>query len=90
MQGLSKSYANLHLLPMYQKRIAYGKKGFPWTSDICHREINYGKGICPVAENLQDNTYLGFLMCLHKLDENEVNLVIRTFKKVWSNLKKLK
>ena len=25
------------------KKIAYGKKGFPWTSDICNRKINYVK-----------------------------------------------
>jgi len=46
--GLANQYANLHLLPMYQKKIAYGLHGFPWT--IAHRNINYEKGICPVAE----------------------------------------
>ena len=75
---------------MYQNKIAYGSNGFPWSSDICKREINYKKGICPVAENLQDNLYLGFAMCLHELDDNEIDLMIKVFKKVWSNLELLK
>ena len=45
--GLAAGYANLHLLPMYQQKIAYGSRGFPWTSDICHRDVGYAKGICP-------------------------------------------
>jgi len=88
--GLDIKYQNIHLLPMYQNKIAYGSNGFPWSSDICKREINYKKGICPVAENLQDNLYLGFAMCLHELDDNEIDLMIKVFKKVWSNLELLK
>ena len=37
IQGLSRQYVNLHLLPLYQKKIAYGSKGFPWNSEICKR-----------------------------------------------------
>ena len=37
---------------MYQKKIAFGSKGFPWT--IAHSKISYKKGICPVAERLHD------------------------------------
>ena len=86
MQGLNKSYANLHLLPMYQNKIAYGSNGFPWTSDICKRDISYKKGICPVAERLNDETYLGFEMCLFELTENDINDIINVFQKVWENL----
>tara|TARA_Y100000589_G_C27162167_1_gene633270 strand:- start:226 stop:1515 length:1290 start_codon:yes stop_codon:yes gene_type:complete len=89
MQGLNKSYANLHLLPIYQKKIAYGSKGFPWTSDICKRDVSYQKGICPIAERLNDNSYLGFEMCLFELSNDDVNLIINAFQKVWANLKDL-
>ena len=89
MQGLNKSYANLHLLPMYQKKIAYGSKGFPWSSDICKRDVSYKKGICPVAEKLNDNSYLGFEMCLFELSNDDVNEIINAFQKVWENLKYL-
>ncbi len=87
--GLADGYANLHLLPMFQQKIAYGSKGFPWTSDICDREVSYDKGICPVAEDLHDNTFMGFDMCLYELDNFEVDLVIKAFKKVWENIKSL-
>lgn len=87
---VSKKYQNLHLLPMYQKKIAYGSKGFPWSSDICHREVDYRKGICPVAEDLQDSGFLGFGMCLYDYTDHDVDLVIAAFKKVWAQLDALK
>ena len=83
---VGKSYQNLHLLPMYQKKIAYGSHGFPWSSDICKREVSYEKGICPVAENLNDNTFISVVMCGYELKENDINLIVKAFKKVWDNL----
>jgi len=87
--GLASGYANVHLLPMYQKKIAYGSKGFPWTSDICHRDVDYSKGICPVAEQLHDKTYLGFQMCLHALEGEDIDLIVAAFRKVWQQLASL-
>lgn len=86
--GLASGYANIHLLPMYQKKIAYGTKGFPWTSDICQRDVTYTKGICPVAEELHDRSFLGFEMCLHELDAKDVDLIIAAFQKVWRQIGK--
>ena len=89
LTGLANGYANIHLLPLFQKKIAYGKNGFPWTSNICSNQISYKKGICPIAEKLHDETFIGFEMCLHKLTKKEVDLIIKSFKKVWENLKDL-
>lgn len=88
--AVSRRYQNIHLLPMYQSKIAFGSRGFPWTSDICHRDVNYGKGICPVAETLNDNTYMGFGMCMYDLDLNGISLIIEAFRKVWTNLGSLR
>lgn len=88
--SVSDSYQNIHLLPMYQKKIAYGKNGFPWTSNICGRDVNYSKGICPVAERLNDFSYLGLGLCVFDLSEDDVDLIIKAFHKVWSNLDLLK
>lgn len=90
VEGLAAGYANIHLLPMYQKKIAYGSHGFPWSSDICRREVSYAHGICPVAEELHEKTYIGFAMCMHELDEKEVGLMVEAFKKVWTNLESLR
>jgi dTDP-4-amino-4,6-dideoxygalactose transaminase len=83
--AVSKCYQNIHLLPMYQKKIAYGSNGFPWTSNISHRDVSYSKGICPVAEELNDSTYLGFGMCVYDLSNEDIDLIIKAFRKVWNN-----
>ncbi len=83
---VSKRYENIHLLPMYQKRNAYGSHGFPWSSDICKREVSYEKGICPVAENLNDRVYLGLGICKYDLQTEDLELIVAAFEKVWSNL----
>jgi dTDP-4-amino-4,6-dideoxygalactose transaminase len=88
--GLAPGYQNLHLLPMYQQKLAYGSRGFPWTSDICHRNVDYGKGICPVAEQLHESSYLGFEMCVHELSDADVDLVVLAFTKVWNEMESLK
>ena len=90
VEGLSLTFANVHMLPIFQEKIAYGPNGFPWSSDICKREVSYNKGICPVAENLQDNVYLGFNICSYEMNDMELDLFISAFKKVWQNLHLLK
>lgn len=88
--ALAASYQNLHLLPMYEKKMAYGNKGFPWTSDICKRDVSYAKGICPVAEDLHESSFLGFGICSHEFKDEEVDLIIAAFHKVWRNLEALR
>jgi dTDP-4-amino-4,6-dideoxygalactose transaminase len=88
--AVSPKYQNIHLLPMYQQKMAYGSKGFPWTSEICRRDVNYDKGICPVAEELNDVSYLGFGMCVYDLNESDIDLIIQAFRKVWGNIDSLK
>lgn len=84
IEGLSPRYVNVHMLPMFLNKIAYGSRGFPWTSDICKREVQYGPGTCPVAEELQEKSYLGYAMCLNDLDDDDVDLIIAAFHKVWN------
>jgi len=90
IKGIAEGYQTIHLLPLYQKKIAFGSKGFPWKSDLCKRSIDYSKGICPVAEKLNESSFVGFSMCLHRLKEKDVNLVAKAFTKVWSNLQSLR
>ncbi len=90
VEGLAMGYVNLHLLPMYQQKIAYGSKGFPWTSDICHRDVNYSRGICPIAEDMHDKSYLGYAMCLNELPDEDVDLLVAAFRKVWNGMEALR
>lgn len=86
----SMGYLNLHLLPMYQKRIAHGRNGFPWTSSVYQGAVSYAKGICPVAEDLHDRRYIGMSMCLFDYTAQDIDLLISAFRKVWGNLDRLK
>lgn len=86
---MGNRYQNLHLLPIFQQKIAYGSNGFPWTSDICRRDVDYRKGICPVAEELNESTYLGFGICTYDLSEQDVDSIVQAFRKVWGSLDQL-
>ncbi len=90
VQGLVQGYVNLHRLPMYQQKIAYGSNGFPWSAEFCQRDVDYKLGICPVAESLHEQTFLGYQMCLHELTNEQVNLIVAAFHKVWSGLELLR
>lgn len=88
--ALGSRYENIHLLPMYQKKIAYGSKGFPWSSDICRRDVSYSKGICPVAEDMNDRRFLSIGACSHMFEDREIDLIVEAFHKVWRNLEALR
>jgi len=81
---VSKQYQNIHLLPMYQKKLAYGSHGFPWTSDICRRDVDYSIGICPVAERLNHSGFLILGMCTFDYTDEDIDLLANAFRKVWS------
>lgn len=81
IQGLTDKYVLLHLYPIFQKKIAYGSKNFPWST--FKNKTRYSQGICPVAENLQNKTFLGLQIQLYELKEKDINLIILAFKKVW-------
>ncbi len=86
LECVSEGYTNLHLLPIFQKKIAYGKFGFPWKIGNYESDINYKKGICPVAEKLHDKNFLMLELCMHEFSDQEIKLLINVFKKVWFNL----
>ena len=87
---LAEGYCNIHLLPMYQRKIAYGSGGFPWSAPFCHREVSYHKGICPVAEELHENSYFAFQICMADLDREDISSLIQAFHKVWAHIEDLK
>jgi len=87
---VSQYYQNIHLLPLYQKKIAFGSRGFPWSSDICKREVTYQKGICPIAEAHNESTYIGLGMCVYDFTYEDIDLIIQAFHKVWANMSMLK
>lgn len=83
-------YQNLHLLPIFRHRIAYGRGGFPWTLMEPGREVHYGAGVCPVAEELHSRKFVGLNLCMHDFPPEEVTQIVAAFRKVWDNLEALK
>lgn len=86
VQGVCPGYANVHLLPMYQKKQAYGSTGFPWSAEFSRQDVSYSKGICPVAEELHEKTFLGLEMCVLNLTDTDVDAIVGAFEKVWDQL----
>ena len=76
----------LYLLPTFKKRIAIGRGGWPFT--LTKRK--YEKGLCPVAEDLYENSLLEFCICSYKLDSNDLNKSIDAFHKVFENLDQIR
>jgi perosamine synthetase len=84
IRGLSHAYVNVHRLPMYRRRIAFGSSGYPWENGESSSGVEYGEGICPVAEDLQDQTYVGLEMCAYEMSDEQALQVGQAFAKVWS------
>ena len=85
VQGLNEGYVNIHRLPIFKKKIAFGKNGYPWSMQ--NKNLNYGKNLCPNAENLHSKTFIGFEICLFDLSKKDVVNIAEAFIKVWKHLK---
>lgn len=90
IQGIRGGYVNVHLQPMYQKKIAFGKGGFPWSYEHSRKDVSYAKGICPDAERLHEEDFVTVEFCNYEYSMADADLIIQAFKKVWANLDKLK
>lgn len=88
--SLGAGYTNIHQLPLYQTKTAYGRNGFPWSAEFYKGAVSYDKGICPVAEELHDRTAIGLQVCVYQYTAADTDAVIEAFRKVWSRLDELK
>jgi perosamine synthetase len=74
-----KNYGNIHLLPIFKKKIAYGKKNFPWSLNP-HKNYKYS---CPNSEFLNDYSYLGIPMCDYDFSNSDIDYIIKSFIQAW-------
>lgn len=75
----------LYLQPMYQKRIAYGSKGYPFSES----RVKYDRGICPVVERMHFNEFFSHELMRPGMLKEDLDDVVRAFEKVWINRKQL-
>ena len=87
--GLAEGYQNLHLLPIFQNRRAYGTNGWPWSGQTS-TEYVYQPGSLPVAEELHSKKFVGFGITGLDFTSEQIALIGRAFSKVWANLDLLK
>jgi dTDP-4-amino-4,6-dideoxygalactose transaminase len=73
----------LYLQPIYQRKIAYGSRGFPFVSPWTDREVNYSKGICPVVESLHETTFFSHELMYPGMKSDDLEDVALAFEKVW-------
>jgi len=75
---------------MYQKKIAYGSKGFPFVPPVYHGAVNYGKGLCPVCERMHEQELMMTPVCRYPNTKEDMDDVVRAFDKVLSQKHSLK
>jgi dTDP-4-amino-4,6-dideoxygalactose transaminase len=71
----------LYLLPAFQRRIAIGRDGWPFTLT----DRKYEKGMCPVAERMYEHELLCFETCAYSVNDELVEKLIGAFRKVHEN-----
>lgn len=81
--GFNAGYQLIYNLPLYQKKLGYGKNQFPWSigNDIDYRNVD-----CPNAEYLHNEALICFEICLYQLEDEELNALISAVKKVFSQI----
>lgn len=78
----------LYFAPLYQKKIAIGREGYPWSvnTDV---EYSYRKGICPVVERMYDKELIYTPLIREPLMESDIDDFVSAIKKVLANPKEL-
>lgn len=74
----------LYLAPLYQKKIAFGSKGFPWS---LNPSVNYDyrHGICPVVERMHEEELIYTPLIREPLLESDINDFVVAIRKVLLN-----
>tara|TARA_Y100000588_G_C14249782_1_gene922987 strand:+ start:308 stop:1603 length:1296 start_codon:yes stop_codon:yes gene_type:complete len=79
----------LYLEPLYQRKIAFGNKGFPFSLSKKNSTLNYSKGICPVTETMQDQRIIVTDFIRHGILEEHLEQFVASFHKVLANKREL-
>jgi perosamine synthetase len=80
----------LYLEPLYQKQIAIGDKGFPFSGPHYVGVVNYAKGICPVAEDMFEDKIVINAYVYPPLTRTDMEQIVAGVGKVFDNSAKLR
>lgn len=73
----------LYLQPLYKYKIAFGSSGYPFNLSL--NELNYAKGLCPVAEQLHYELLMTHEFMRPPVTKEDLDDVITAFWKVWEH-----
>jgi len=80
----------LYLLPIFQKKIAYGNRGCPYNCKFYKGKVSYRKGICPVAEKMHEELLITHELMRPPMTKGDLDDVARAFGKVWENIDEIR
>ena len=79
----------LYLEPIFQKKIAIGDKGYPFVGEHYEGNVNYSKGICPVAEEAWERRSVVNPFVYPPLTKNDMDDIVKGVEKVMENAEAL-
>lgn len=68
----------LYLLPLFQKRMAVGREGYPFSQS----QVQYPKGLCPVCERMHFAELMAYEPTCWDVDDDTAALLVQAFRKV--------
>jgi len=79
----------IYLEPVYQRRIAFGRNGFPFTYNGYKGQVNYEPGICPVTEKMYYDELIILNVCHANIQRGDLDDTANAFEKVLDNMTEL-
>ncbi len=73
----------IYMLPIFQKQIAFGSKGFPFRSEFYKGKARYEKGMCPVVERLHEKELITNDLMRPGMQKKDLDDVVDAFHKVY-------
>lgn len=89
-QQISCGYVKpLYLMPLFQQKICFGDKGYPFSSEFYQGTTSYEKGLCPVAERLHEKELFTHEFMRPPATQTDLDDIIKAFEKVYENKEEL-
>lgn len=79
----------LYLMPLFQKKIAIGRDGYPFVSPYHPGDVSYAKGICPVVERMHEKELFLNEFMRPPATQEDMDDVVHAFEKVYEHRNEL-
>lgn len=73
----------IYLMPIFQKQIAIGSKGFPFRSEFYKGKVHYKKGMCPTVEHWYEKELITHDNMRPGMKKSDLDDVVEAFHKVY-------